>query len=227
MSIQNIVQSKHWELIVAVGIISSFGLSLLLLSLNLLGKLGEHFWGWDLWPFVVWILVLTVLTHGYGSPVQKSLQRVGVLGLLPASAYWLALILGILTLREKSVWLFLLTIICFYGLSYFSYHVLKNHAFPSKLVNKIWKHFPLREFLIRLGLLLLLVFLAGWLLGGFWGLIILFAGIHHLYVKMAQKVSSKFKQAIFLNFVSLGFTILSVFIWTIIFIFLGLIVFLQ
>jgi len=216
----SLVKSKFWYWLVDLGLLIAIVLTLLLLSLNLLGFLPEHSWGLDFAPLVIW-MVLTAITAYFVNSVELELfHDIKGLWFLAGIAFWLALVMLVFSLREKSLTLILIAWLGYLVITALSYFLLGKYSKIERL------NLPFKPLLIMSSCVFANSLLAGLLY--FWASsviagVILIIGLYLIYFFYFQGFFGYLeKQRAPISLVAfLTITILSLLIWTLLFTFFG------
>ncbi len=216
----DLVQSKFWHWLVDLGLLIAVVLTLTLLSLNLLELLPKHSWSLDFVPLGVWIILAAITAYLVNSMELEIFHDIKWLWFLGGIAFWLALVMLVFSLREKSLALIIFAWLGYLAVTAFSFFMLEKYSAVERL------RLPFKPLLIMSGCIFVNSLLAGLLY--FWASsviagVVFIIGLYLIYFFYFQGIFGYLeKQKAPLSFVAfLAFTILSLLIWTLAFTFFG------
>jgi len=217
----NIVRSGWWTWLFIGGLLLTFLLSVVLVLLNGV-KIPSHTVFLDFVPMLIWFIVSFVWVSKWGSSEQQGTQRAGKFGLLGALGFITAFVLSALALKEQSFFILFLAIVAFYVLSALCWYFLRKYIYQEFHID-LWKQ-PF--FWGTMALLILDVFLTVFvnsLVGSFGGTITFIIGLSVIYFGLGRYVLHQLKNNKVMStvLIMMGMLVVSLVIWTFLFIFLG------
>jgi len=217
----NIVRSGWWTWIFISGLLLTFLLSVILVLLNGV-KIPSHPAFIDFSPMLIWFIVSFVWVSQWGSSEQQGTQRAGTFGLVGLLGFTAAFIISALALLEQSFLLLFVGIIAFYGISGWCWYLLRKYIHHEFHVD-LWKQ-PF--FWGSMALLILNVFLTVFvnsLFGSLIGTIAFVVALSGIYFGLGRYILHQLKNNKVMStvLIMMGMLIISLIMWTFLFIFLG------
>ncbi len=215
-----LAQSKWWYWLVDLGLLISIVLTLTLLSLNLLEFLPAHTWALDFVPLGIWMFLTAVIAYLVNSAELRLFHDIKGLWFLAAIAFWLAFVVLVFSLKEKSLMLIILAWLGYLAITALSFFMLEKYSTVERL------RLPFKPLVIMSCCVFANSLLAGLLY--FWASsviagVVFIIGLYLVYFFYFQGIFVYLeKQKAPLSFVAfLTFTVLSLLVWTLLFTFFG------